>query len=245
MTPAFLLWLLPGYVIHLFHKTIRSVRNSSGWDFVALSGLYSALLYVACMLTKVGLVHWSPVLVPLEARFIQLVHLPPECGLLPLAWVYALVWGTFVVRRRVFRRLAWRIWPGDPYLEFMRQSMESTRHVILTLKSGKVYVGVLAGATFDVNEAARSVAISVELSGYRKRENHQVVFDKNYIAYGIPSRNRTLLFPYAEIALISPFSYELHEKFVLSGVTLLQPVEGSPAPSGEAAPAESSVHLAH
>lgn len=94
-------------------------------------------------------------------------------------------------------------------------------YLLLSLKNGKVYVGQLVNATFDPNETARMLVISIDLSGFREKESHLVRFDKNYREHIQNPIDRSILIPFSEVVSISPFDFGVHQRFVESGITLL------------------------
>lgn len=68
---------------------------------------------------------------------------------------------------------------GDPLELLLKDAMRDTRPVLLTIKSGKVYVGSVT-ATFNPAYDIQSIRIMPILSGYRHSENQTVTFTTDY-----------------------------------------------------------------
>jgi len=63
----------------------------------------------------------------------------------------------------------------------LKQSMSDTRSVLLTVKSGKVYVGNVV-TNFNPTYDVKSVKIMPILSGYRDSEDQTVTFTTDYFS---------------------------------------------------------------
>lgn len=241
MTTEFFLWLLPGYIIVLFHRRISPHRNSSGWDFIALVGLYAAVVYAVVHALQ-PILRRIPGIRSIHAGLLQDylgISLPPHCGLLPLAITVALLYGVAMRRSKAAQELAWNLSSLDPMSLFLRDVMKTSSHVIITMKNGKVYVGLILKATFDRNEANKYCSVGIELSGYRQKDTHKVILDKNYkAAYSSqsPRRQLEMVLPYSEIASLAHFSMDVTEHFVIAGLAQMGPDRVEPAAVEHVAP---------
>lgn len=93
---------------------------------------------------------------------------------------------------------------------------------MITLKSGKVYIGVLVAVTEDPNETQRYVQITPVTSGYREKETHRLILTTNYvedITQPDALSDRGILIPVAEIVTLTQFDSKLHARFVSLGLT--------------------------
>lgn len=229
MTLTFIIWLLPAYIATLAHKFIASHRNQSGWDFIARQGSLSALFFVLANIVKylANLFEsWCPILfAPLRGLYAKILRWllleDPAVRVLPAAVLLAILYAVCVVKCLSIKKLFLKINRSDPFLEFTRSVIEREGFVLATLKSGKVYVGELVNATFDINESNRVISIVVELSGYREEKTKQVRFDKNYGDIEVKKQMREILIPFSEISTLAPFDFDVHAKFVGEGITLL------------------------
>jgi hypothetical protein len=68
---------------------------------------------------------------------------------------------------------------GDPLEVLLRDAMLSSKPIIVTLQSGKVYVGQVI-CNFNPAYDVQSVKISTIMSGYRKSDDQTVIFNTNY-----------------------------------------------------------------
>jgi hypothetical protein len=226
MSTEILLWLLPGYLVCLFHRRVSPHRNSSGWDFIALVGLYSAIVFVVVHILQ-KLFTITPFVSSLHSGlYKEILSLPIEkgFGLLPLAMVVAIVYGVIICSLKSAEEFAWEMSRLDPMSVFMRCAINALSPVIISMKNGKVYVGIVQQATFDRNEITKFCSVALLFSGYRKSENHHVVLDKRYKStddgYDITTDNNVkmeIILPYSEIFSVAHFSEQLTEKFVNEG----------------------------
>jgi hypothetical protein len=70
---------------------------------------------------------------------------------------------------------------GDPLEVLLKDAMRDTRPVLLTIKSGKVYVGTIT-ATFSPAYDVQSIKIMPILSGYRDPKDQTVAFTTDYFS---------------------------------------------------------------
>lgn len=113
---------------------------------------------------------------------------------------------------------------GDPLEVLLKYAMEEHRAVIVTLQSGKVYVGQVI-ANFNPAYDVQSVKISTILSGYRKADDQSVLFNIDYGSVlrkvhdndpSVSDRDRQDLgtvIPLSEITSVGIFSLPMYKQF--------------------------------
>lgn len=220
MTELLLLWLIPGYIYLEFLRHIVPKRNLSGWDFIARVGIYAGVLFVVSSLLYAPLRY---LVSDTAAGWLRAnLYMSGPTKALPIGVLLAFGVGALAVKYAPLRKWYWSISHVDPYLEIARQAKtRSGGYILVSLKNGKVYVGQPVNATFDPNEATRTLALQVELSGYREKDTHVVRFNKNYGGIVESPDDRTILLAVSEIFALSPFNAETHKRFVEAGITKL------------------------
>lgn len=68
---------------------------------------------------------------------------------------------------------------GDPFEQLINKALDSTKPVMLTLKGGKVYVGLVV-SSFEPARELRTIRIAPIKSGYREDTKHRVKFTTDY-----------------------------------------------------------------
>jgi hypothetical protein len=113
---------------------------------------------------------------------------------------------------------------GDALETLLQHAMAEARPILLTLKSGKVYVGDVL-VNFNPAYELQSLKIMPILSGYRKTEDHQVVFNVDYFHLlekiynedpSVSERDRMDLgtvVPMDEIRSVGIFSLPMYRQF--------------------------------
>lgn len=238
MNSDLILWGLPGYIAYFIFQLSKPVRNRSGWDFVAQVALFSVICILLSNLSF--------------SLFREIIS--KNCFLtLNSIWdnyffdgKFKIILGAFYgVLLGVFTGRIWsRIWfqkglsgfakllgGKDRDFEFS-DTFFATCHslmgkpVLLSLKTRKVYVGILFAATQDPNEVQRFIKITPIMSGNRDAGDLNVTFDTSYIFDFInekekntPPKSRDILFPVSEISSLSGFDEELHKYFLEKGIT--------------------------
>jgi hypothetical protein len=232
VTPQFILWGIPGFIAYYFLQAVKPARSKSGWDFVVEVGFLSLVCF-AVSRAFVSYISWC---------------LPDLAVSLHRAWQgeqsFTLVLGVFPVSEIVGASLArmsrhwWRLmsryheWINQTTrdfrfsdLFFVRTSELLSKPVFLTLKSGKVYVGVLTAATHDPNESNRFISLVPILSGYRNKDDQRVV----YTTFYEPSEGQDFLVPVSEISSLAMFDWALLQKFQAAGNVKFD-IPGPPEP---------------
>ncbi len=112
----------------------------------------------------------------------------------------------------------------DPLEVLLKYAMEEHRAVIVTLQSGKVYVGQVI-TNFNPAYDLQSVKISTIMSGYRKPEDQTVIFNTDYGSVlravhdkdpKVSERDKNDLgtvFPLSEIRSVGIFSLPMYRQF--------------------------------
>jgi len=113
---------------------------------------------------------------------------------------------------------------GDPLEVLLKHAMEEHRAVIVTLQSGKVYVGQVI-TNFNPAYDVQSVKISTILSGYRKPEDQTVIFNTDYgsVLKAVHAKDPSVserdmkdlgtVFPLTEIRSVGIFSLPMYKQF--------------------------------
>ncbi|HEY0160316.1 MAG TPA: hypothetical protein VGF28_23725 [Thermoanaerobaculia bacterium] len=227
MTPLFILWGLPGYVAYHLLQSVKPARTKSGWDFVMEVGLLS----MACFIISRLLIETETVLFPALAStardaWPRQYSFTLALGIFPVAEVVGVMLG--LTSRRRSSWMTWyhrRVTGRDRnflYADvFFAMCDELLSHLVLiTLTSGKVYVGVLIAATQDPNETKRFLRFIPILSGYRREDDQQVT----YTTFYEPTQEveRSFLVPADQLTVLARFDWERFHHFVNSGNVRLE-----------------------
>jgi hypothetical protein len=227
LTPQLILWGLPGYIAYYLLQSVKPSRAKSGWDFVVEVGL----LALTCFLTARAMIDAGTWLFPGIAAA-ALSSWPREysftlaLGIFPVAEIVGV--GLALTTHRRSRLLGWyHRWITGRERDFQFSDVFFTACdellsdlVLITLASGKVYVGVLIAATQDPNEVKRFLRFTPLLSGYRRKDDLQVA----YTTFYQPSkdRRRAFLVPVDQLTVLAPFDWERFNHFVGTGnITLV------------------------
>lgn len=234
MNTDLILWGLSGYITYSIFQLSKPVRNRSGWDFIAQVAVFS----VICIL-------FSNLIIFLLKEFIPKNFLET----LNLFWDKYFFDGKFRILLGCFLGLligaftGW-LWSQKKFqkgfsglvmaLSGKKRDFEfsdiffATCHsllgkpILVSLKSRKIYVGILMAATQDPNETQRFLKITPIMSGNREAMDLTVTFDTSYIVEGkkdIFPKSMDILFPVSEISSLSGFDEELHHHFSRIGFT--------------------------
>jgi hypothetical protein len=248
LTPIFILWLVPGFIVYFLKSVFSSSRRREGWEAVFSCTIYAGITSVLARFSIVGCAY----LFNDCGYFNQIRHLwhilfPIEhSSTVALACLYALLFpfyrniaflaGSAI---RIFiasdilakidtaisnfakniadnsfvtSLLCAHIRFSDPYYAFM--SAHRYRIVLITMKSGKIYVGLLVAYSNSADEAHRTVRFTPLLSGQRDEKTGEVAIYTDYrIAFsflsgsGSPMSSNAdvpdILVSYSEIASIA------------------------------------------
>lgn len=211
MTPDFLLWGLVGYVAYYLSHLIRPTRAKGGWDFVMEVGLLSLLCFVIARLVSVLLLESSRVALPSWISLTIGFAVGGAVGLL-LGFTYrqrARLASAYYRRATGSRR---NFLHSDVFFETCEELLGDT--VMFSMKSGKVYVGLLTAATSDPNETKRYIRFVPLLSGFRSKEDQKITYNTFYDPQ--QDERRAFLIAADEISSLAPFSFEQLEKFAQS-----------------------------
>ncbi|WP_155893562.1 hypothetical protein [Cystobacter fuscus] len=228
MTPEFILWGVAGYITLFIIQTARPSKNRSGWDFVALTAICALGNFFAASLILGGL-RWAYLPLASQLASWRAALFPsPGSGVLILGLVLSPLSGLMV--SRVFKRQAFGLLR---WLSGTERDLEFTdvfykmgnellgKKVIVSLTSGKVYMGIFLQASGDPNESERSIIIQPVMSGFRSDDNQLVTFNTDYFqADRLPDIR--LLLPMKNVQSISNFNDAVHATFVTRGVTKVE-----------------------
>jgi hypothetical protein len=113
---------------------------------------------------------------------------------------------------------------GGALEQFLDTAMQRKKHVMLTLKSGKVYVGRIVSA-FEPGQRDQTILVFPTLSGYRDNLKHEVSFTTNYDtvyasiraeyadSYALLLKQFRIVVPISEILAITFFNYDIHDRY--------------------------------
>lgn len=189
MPPEILSWGAPAYLAYLVFKLGKPIRMQNGWDFVASVAVFGIILVVASNLLYEVLhsLFPSPLWLALSRTWRSV--LPGGSIKVALAFLVFLPVGYFsgTLLQKLHPLLNWigQRWACQQEKAQLTNLFFSMCHdllgklVIITLTSGRVYVGILLRATDDPNEAMRFVKILPVMSG--KLDHASPVFDYDYI----------------------------------------------------------------
>lgn len=231
MTLYSILWGIAGYISFFVFQLTKPIRIRSGWDFVVQTAFFALI----CYLVARALVFFISLLISTyyfaEIKLWWHDAFGPTFTLVlgiilaaPLGIIISLVWR--VGHTPLSQLVSWvsgkerNLEFTDIFFAFCDRRLGEL--ILISLKSGKVYVGILSAVTEDPNEGHRCLELIPVVSGYRNKETQQLTFDTNYIQDGespekVPNRN--LLIAVNEVVSIANFDQQLHEKFIKLGIT--------------------------
>jgi hypothetical protein len=228
VTPQFILWGIPGFIAYYFLQAVKPARAKSGWDFVVEVGFLS----LVCFAVSHALVSYVSWCLPGLASSLR--------RLWPRDLPFSLLVGIFPVSEAVGALLArlschwWRLM--SRYHEWINHKKRDFRSsdlffvtttellselIFVTLKSGKVYVGALTGATHDPNESTRFISLVPILSGYRDQKDQRVVYTTVYGPFTSEDdgkdESHNFLVPVSELSSLAKFELKFLEEFADAG----------------------------
>ncbi len=239
MTLENILWGLSGYIAFLIFQLVKPSRNRSGWDFVLQVSLFSICSYALSQLLRALFLLVAPTQYTDTIRHFWYFIFPSKSihfavGLFVSVFVGGIIAFTWSKYHNKLSKLSNFLGGKNRDFEFS-DTFFATCHnllgklVLLTLKGGKVYVGVLTQATQDPNESMRFLKITPVLSGYRNKETFRVSFNTNYVfdiqnddSSTVKPPARDILIPVAEISTMAEFDKDLHDQFVKIGITKIE-----------------------
>ena len=234
MTPQFILWGLPGFIAYYLLQSVKPSRTKSGWDFVVEVGLLSLLCYlVSRLLIFCGTLLWPATWKPWWPKSYPL---DLALGLFPVS---ELVGVTLAKTNRYWTALlsVYHRWVTGHSRNFQFSDVFFAtcdellgQMVLLTLTSGKVYVGILIAATEDPNEPKRFLRFIPVLSGYRNKDDLKVTYTTFYEP--TPDTRRAFLVPADQVSTFARFDWNRFDHFVRSGDITIEIPQGE-AEAGE------------
>ncbi len=239
MTLENILWGLSGYIAFLIFQLVKPSRNRSGWDFVLQVSLFSVCCYALSQILRASFLYFIPLQITNAIRDFWYAIFPSKSihfavGLFVsffVGGVIAFVWSKFHTN---LSKLSNFLGGKNRDFEFSDTFFATCHYllgklVLLTIKGGKVYVGVLTQATQDPNESMRFLKITPVLSGYRHKETFQVNFNTNYVfdiqtedSSAVKPPSRDILIPVSEVSTMTEFDKDLHDQFVKVGITNIE-----------------------
>lgn len=218
-----LLPLLGGYVfITYWDRTRFDAKRYSGERLLFHAALAGVVFLVASYLLVAFVVYmWPTAAVTWHAR-IPFDHSGTSLGAFLLgvfAWI-PLNW--FLDESKEVKRC---IEEWNDYLEtLLYKALHETRHVAITLKNGKVYIGLVV-RTFNPAYERKYMLLLPTVSGYRQHPTHDLKLTTDYtavyeqlIATEEPNLlptidNFQLVIPVAEVMSASLFDWDVYDRF--------------------------------
>ncbi len=208
-----ILWVVPGVLfIHFFNKYRPQESISlSGWPYVFFIVVIATLTWIPSKLIVISTFddwfkacHW---LNGLDENLLK------QILILLCAIVFSVLWLLLV---RVKFISEW-IFPSV-YDNFYKKCIKwENEIVLLTLKNGKTYIGVLWKYPENPRSRHESQTISIVpiKSGYREQDTKQVVWNTNYPPYEEESDfiDMELIIPRSEILTYGKFNEKVFEHF--------------------------------
>ena len=225
MPANFLLWLLMGGIVNTCHQRFDPKRAAGGWDYVTGVGVFSLAIYGAALILKQAIrlidTPWVRAVASFAHKFLQSDS--ADCTMLAIGFAAAITWvcGSRLNAYRTFW-MKYLSTQNDPMLQYFDEVLQQGgAFILVTLKSGKVYVGQLAMTSTDPNVTNHSFWLVIALSGYRDTADQSVTFNKNYSQHFTVSNFRPTLVMMSEVSTIGPFDFDVHNTLVEAGITKL------------------------
>ncbi len=202
-----ILWVIPGVIFISIYNRRRPGQaiNLSGWSYV-----FSLVI--------ISIVTWFPAefiaqffsthLTILNDKQNQLLNMLSVLGIavvFTFFWLLLFQWGM----------IAKLILPSV-YDDFYTKCLEwKEKAILLTLKNGKVYIGILSNYTKNPIDKHESQTISIIplKSGYRENKQKRVVWTTNYPYAKSFFTNMEVIIPRSEIITFGKFNVETHRYF--------------------------------
>jgi hypothetical protein len=181
-----LLPLLGGYIFaRKYYRTRYSALRSENYSLLFLAAQYG-LVFLAIAAT-------------VRALWVLLRYFVPTLIVVNKLWhaLFPFDYSGTAILALLFGATSWRYFnrglssdeevdkaireKGDPLEVLLKDAMRDTRPVLLTMKSGKVYVGAVT-TNFNPAYEVQSIKIMPILSGYRDPKDQTVTFTTDYFS---------------------------------------------------------------
>jgi hypothetical protein len=236
--PEFIIWLVPGYVAFLLYRYVHPYRSKQGWEWVFQTSVAAlACFFIARLILGLGVFLASYATPSLEAwaRVWWALHFPFKysftlvLGFFPASVLAALALCVLRVPMSWHKRILAGAFSdsssGDIFLYTCKELQSEQSLALLTLTSGKVYIGFVTDFSEDPDDPDKFIEIVPTMSGYRETATQKVVYTTAYVddAEEQESEAVQLLIRMAEVVGLSRFSETLHNRSLLRGTTVMQP----------------------
>ena len=215
-----ILWVIPGIIfIFIYNKTRpEQAIVLSGWLYVFSLVFIASLTWIPSELIVIATFDWFKTyhwLNDLNENLLKQI----------LTLLFAIIFSIFWLLLVRIRLISEWIFPSVQD-NFYKKCVEwENEDILLTLKNGKAYIGVLWKYPENPRSRHESQTISIIpiRSGYRKQDTKQVVWDTNYPHYETASDfiDMELMIPRSEILTYGKFSkktfkhfYNIQEEYV-------------------------------
>ncbi len=204
-TAIFMVLMVSGYWYTSRDLSTRfKLRRSFGWDVYFLVALYgcifmlqgiiaTALVWLLLLFSSLGM-DALPQWFGYEEHRLQVTFMnwsflgiqAPVVIMLAFATLFCLYRSNWAGSARLDgngrRQLYKFLTRGNGVEGLLYQCMETGQLAWITLKSQRVYIGMIHGATLDDTEV-RNIELIPMLSGHRDRHSHQLNIENNYSAW--------------------------------------------------------------
>lgn len=211
-----ILWVIPGVIfIHFFNKRRpNQTIDLSGWSYVFSVVVVAFFTWIPAeiILTADSIVKclstYSIAWIPIDEKIIKHIFTP----ILSIIFTFILLY--FVANRRFIANYIFLLASDD----FYKKCIElENQMILLTLKSGKAYIGILWKYPENPKSRHESQTISIVpfKSGYRDEKTKQVNWNVDYPKYEDPEHllEMETIIPRSEIITFGQFSEKTHIYF--------------------------------
>lgn len=202
-----ILWVIPGVIfISIYNRRRPEMAiNLSGWPYIFFVVVLAAITWLPAEL----ILHfniWSS-----KSFFIKKLCINESIVTLLIAILFSFFW----LICTQWKRIAELVFP-PVYDNFYRKCTEwHKKAILLTLKNGKAYIGILWKYSEHPKSRYESQTISITplRSGYREKEQKRIVWTTNYPHNESYFNNMELILPRSEILTFGKFNIEAHKYF--------------------------------
>ncbi len=204
-----ILWVIPGVIFISIYNRRRPGQaiNLLGWSYVFSLVMISIVTWFpAEFIAQFFSTHFT-VLNETQNQLLNMLIVLSIAIAFTFFWLLLFQWGM----------IAKLVLPSV-HDDFYTKCLEwKEKAILLTLKNGKVYIGILSNYTKNLRDKHESQTISIIplKSGYRENEQKRVVWNIYYPEYRSKSDliNMEVIIPRTEIITFGKFNVETHKYF--------------------------------
>ena len=202
-----ILWVVPGFFFISIYNRRRpeGAINLSGWPYIFLIVVVASLTWIPSGLV-IEFNFWS-----IKSLFIDKLGIHEQIVTLPIAILFSIFW----LLCSQWKRVTNLVFPVI-HDNFYKRCMEwENKAVILSLKNGKFYIGILWKYPEHPKLGYESQTISIIplRSGYREQETKRVVWGTGYPYEEAYFKDMEVIIPRSEIITFGKFNIKVHQYF--------------------------------